>query len=85
MKAFTIQPNGTQIEAKPKNGKYFSLEEMQGAVGGYVEPHSLPRNRVMMVDEDGKSKGLTPNLQASALLGTAIVGTVLVMPRKMLH
>ena len=41
----------------PKNGKTFALTEMQEIVGGYVEPIRLNDGRMIIVDEDGKSKG----------------------------
>jgi len=36
MKAFVIRADGTSAEINPK-GKKLSLEEMQAAVGGYIE------------------------------------------------
>lgn len=32
-----LKANGTECEVLPKNGTDFSLEELQGFVGGYVE------------------------------------------------
>ena len=40
----------------PKNGKTFALTEMQEIVGGYIEPIRLNDGRMIIVDEDGKSK-----------------------------
>ena len=68
----------------PKNGKTFELTEMQEIVGGYVEPIRLNDGRVIIVDEDGKSKGKAVNIPATNILRRDhfttdyIVGTAIV-------
>ena len=52
----------------PKNGKTFALTEMQEIVGGYIEPIRLNDGRMIIVDEDGKSKGKAVNIPATNIL-----------------
>ena len=52
----------------PKNGRTFELEEMQEIVGGYVEPIRLNDGRMIIVDEDGKSKDKAVNIPATNIL-----------------
>ena len=68
----------------PKNGKTFELTEMQEIVGGYVEPIRLNDGRVIIVDEEGKSKNKAVNIPATNILRRDhyttdyIVGTAIV-------
>lgn len=52
----------------PKNGTTFELEEMQKIIGGYVEPIRLNDGRMIIVDEDGKSKDKAVNIPATNIL-----------------
>ena len=52
---------------QPKNGTDFSLEELRGFVGGHIEIVPLTKNRLMIVDEEGKLKGLPLNLVATEI------------------
>ena len=52
----------------PKNGKTFGLTEMQEIIGGYVEPIRLNDGRMIIVDEDGKSKDKAVNIPATNIL-----------------
>jgi len=54
-----------------------TLESVQAEVGGYIEPHSIGRF-VMYCDEDGKMKGLAPNV-FDICHGDILVGNVIVM------
>ena len=51
----------------PKNPPYFTLEEMQAAVGGYIEFIHLPDNEILVIDEEGKLKGKQLNWNATYL------------------
>lgn len=62
--ATLIAIDGTETEVHPANGS-FTLEEMQGCVGGYVQLITLPDGRCLLMDEDGKAKGLPWNLKAT--------------------
>ena len=75
----------------PKNGKTFALTEMQEIVGGYVEPIRLNDGRMIIVDEDGKSKGKAVNIPATNILRRDhvttdyIVGTAIVCDADMIE
>jgi hypothetical protein len=84
MKAFIINARTQQVtEVKPKNGKDFQLEEMREYIGGgYIEIVTChDRQRLMVLDEEGKLKGLPVNILASTIYGNpydVICGDVLV-------
>lgn len=64
------QPNETigfldEVEVQPKNGTDFSLEELQGFVGGYIEIVRLNEGKIMVVNEEGKLLDLPVNLLAT--------------------
>ena len=60
-----------------------TLEEAQEIVGGYVEMQTLPNGDQLLMDEDGKSKGLRANPEATALLGwDTVVGPALLLKGK---
>ena len=73
-----IKESGETIEVKPKNGTDFSLEELQGFVGGYIEIIGHGKDGLMVVNEEGKLDGLPLNTTASLMAGQTIVGNVLV-------
>lgn len=60
-----LKADGTAHEVLPKDGKTFSLEELQAAVGGYIELVNLVCGCKMFVNEEGKIHGLPPNSRAS--------------------
>ena len=68
----------------PKNGKTFALTEMQEIIGGYIEPIRLNDGRMIIVDEDGKSKDKAVNIPNTNILRRNhyttdyIVGTAIV-------
>jgi hypothetical protein len=68
--ATLLLPDGTQRDVQPasERGK-FTLKEVQALVGGFVELVRLGRTnddrRILLLDEDGKSKGLPANEQAT--------------------
>ena len=75
----------------PKNGKTFALTEMQEIIGGYVEPIRLNDGRMIIVDEEGKSKGKAVNIPATNILRRDhfttdyIVGTAIVCDADMIE
>lgn len=75
----------------PKNGKTFALTEMQEIVGGYIEPIRLNDGRMIIVDEDGKSKDKAVNIPATNILRRDhyttdyIVGTAIVCDADMVE
>ena len=61
-----IKTNGQALKITPKSGSKFTLEELQGYVGGYIERIEL-RGRFMLVNEEGKIFNLKPNTRATML------------------
>ena len=63
--------DGSIKEVKPKNGKFFSYEELQSFIkegdDGMVEIVPLPDGRSIVVNEEGKLIGLPENENASAV------------------
>lgn len=60
-----IKVDGSVVSIEPKNGKDFSLEELQNIVGGYVEIHKLKNNELMVMDEEGYFKRKHTNSKAT--------------------
>jgi hypothetical protein len=76
-----IKPDGTVTPVEPKNGTDFSLDELHEFVGGYIEivrPIDMP-GVVMVINEEGKLKGLAHNAIASKFWhsGDPIVGNAI--------
>ena len=75
----------------PKNGKTFEFDELQGVVGGHFEIVWLNDGRMIIVDEDGKSKGKAVNIPATNILRRdhyttdSIVGTAIVCDADMIE
>lgn len=61
-----IKTSGEVIEVFPKNdGEVFSLEELKGFVGGYIECVFLNDHQVLVLNEDGKLMNLPYNAVAT--------------------
>ena len=75
----------------PKNGKTFELTEMQEIIGGYIEPIRLNDGRMIIVDEEGKSKNKAVNIPATNIMRRDhyttdyIVGTAIVCDADMIE
>ena len=75
----------------PKNDKTFELAELQGIVDGCIEIIRLNDGRMIIVDEDGKSKDKAVNIPATNILRRDhfttdyIVGTAIVCDADMLE
>jgi len=85
--ALIFKTNGEMVDVEYNDP--IKLEEMQQAVGGYIEPIYLPEGKVMLVNEDGKWTGLEPNLNATAYLKSSmdyfndvIVGDALLLDKQ---
>lgn len=59
--------NNEIIDVLPKDGRYFSLEEMQAFVGGRIEIVGTPQRRVMIVNETARLEGFPVNENATRL------------------
>ena len=65
--ALLIQADGAEQTVKPKDGKKFSLKELQGYVGGLVQFVPLPDGRTLVCNDEGKLIGLPVNNVATDL------------------
>ncbi len=88
--AMKITCDGQISTFKPSEPRYFSLDEMQSIVDGYIE--FLPKTYLndcltdkfyFVVDEEGKLKGERPNQLAYELFNVKVVGTLLVVPKNL--
>ncbi len=84
-KALLIQPDGTMKEITPAKGEDFTLKELQGYVGGgLVEPVYPPDPELIaLANEEGLMLDMEYNAEASARVGTPVVGPVVIMPKEM--
>jgi hypothetical protein len=64
--ATLFKTDGTVQEIKPKKGQ-FSLEELQGFVGGYIEGVFITEDTMLFLNEEGKLNGLPFNPGATQL------------------
>jgi hypothetical protein len=76
-----IDIDGEVTQVQPKNESKFTLDELQGYVGGYIEvvPQFKFSRKVFLVDEEGLLKGLEMNLIATGLISQPLFGNVLVL------
>ena len=72
-------------EFKPADGKEFTLQELQDAVGGNIEFVAAPddrQNYLIIVNEEGLIHRQEYNVQGSFLAGQPLVGNVLIVEKK---
>jgi hypothetical protein len=62
-----IKANGDVTNIEPKNGKEFTLEELQGYVGGLIQLVQTKDGKSMIINEEGKLEGLEKNNLATEL------------------
>ena len=77
-----IKADGTTVEVSPKNGTDYTLEELQGFVGGFIEViPAYEKGHVLVINEEGKLNNLPRNGRATDLadiyLWDCIVGDAL--------
>lgn len=82
--AALIPTSGPHTHVTPANGEFFTLEEAQGIVDGYVEVVKLVGDNFMLVDEDAMLKQKPANDFAAILAHTPIAGVALVGDRKIM-
>lgn len=88
-----IAPDKEPVDARPENGRNFKLAQLQEIVGGLIEILRLDGGKIMVINEEGKIRGLDYNKKATdiayasdALIpGDCIVGTVLVCESREVH
>lgn len=89
MSSFLYRTDGTIIPVAPANGVHWTLEEMQGMVGGYVEIKRTIDSRWIVLNENGKVvKPMLPlNIAATRLYlygrHDPIVGPALIVDNRL--
>jgi len=73
--ATLIKSDGTEAP----NVDVSTLKHQQDMVGGYIEYVYFPHNRVAIVNEEGRLKGLPYNEVASVIAGVHLVGDVIIV------
>ena len=56
-----IKTDGTNTKVTPKNGKTFTLRELQGFVGGTIDIQDLPNGASIVLNDNGKLEGMPKN------------------------
>ena len=83
MKAEIIKANGDRMFVEPENKATFTLDELQGFVGGYIEIAETKDGRLLVINEEGKLNKLPTNGIATAYYKygkkDAIVGDVIII------
>lgn len=64
--ATLYKSDGTVQAVRPGDGKRFTLVELQGLVGGYIERVPFPDGESLWMNEEGKLRGLPRNDRATA-------------------
>jgi len=74
------KPDGTHVQVTPKDGKKFSLAELQGYVEGLIERVPTTGRKTVWVNEEGIIHGLPYNAAGVRAAGYGpLVGNVLVV------
>lgn len=75
--AIILRANGKREDIKPENGTKLSLEQLQKAVGGYIEIVHAPNcHNILIANEEGQIYDLPINIQASKIAQREIVGDI---------
>ena len=94
MEAKIYKESGRVARVSPSNGTDFTLHELQGIVGGYIELVHLGNGNVMVINEEAKGKiGTVINMSATRIAREhqaiwahdCIVGDALVCPTEMVR
>ena len=79
--------DGRTQEVRPSNGVHWTLPELQGLVGGYIEIVSTIDGRFMVINELGKLEELELNIPATRLYvhgrSDVILGNALVVDTRL--
>lgn len=79
-------PSGFEKKITPKNGSVFTLDELQGVVGGYIEfVYTDDDTRHVIVNEEGLITGLPYNTIASLIVRHPLFGNVLICDKDMVE
>lgn len=74
--AILITTDGMVTHIQPNNDTDFTLEELQTYVGGFIEIIRLPKDNILVVNEEGLLQDMQINTYASLLAQQTIVGNV---------
>jgi hypothetical protein len=84
-----IRVNNDVVKIAPATKKGYTLAQVQTLVGDgkkvLVEIVKIidDKKNIMLVDEEGRLKGLPPNMVASLITGHLIAGTAIVIPSRL--
>jgi len=86
-KAIWLKCDGTIEYIEPDKSGVINLEQLQEAVGGYVEicPQNTVKNAYLFVDEEGLLKHKRLNLLCKKMFGFDIVGDALLVSDEMVR
>ena len=87
MSSYHLKANNEAPAIEPE-GKTWTLKELQEYVGGYIEIHAAPNHpgRVLVINEEGKLKGLPFNKNATDLYQLdIIVGDVVLTDNELIE
>jgi hypothetical protein len=89
---YIIHADGSVDDYQPADGKHYTLQELQCAVGGghieLVRSGTGSGTELLVVDEEGKLKGFPINWNATLIYGNSndvLVGDVLVCDEEMIE
>lgn len=74
--ATLYRTDGTGETVTPASGEEFTLAELQGHVGGYIDIVRLENGELLVVNDEGLIHGLPLNEQASRIVGGVLAGDV---------
>jgi len=87
MSSTLYMTDGRMKEVRPSNGVYWTLEEKQNLVGGYIEVVSTVDGHFMVINELGKLKELELNIPATRIYvhgrSDVILGNALVVDNRL--
>jgi len=78
-----IDVDGLCVETEIPKGQ--NVVQYANEMIGWVEPIYLPKKKVMLVDEEGKLKKLSVNVEATKVAGQTVVGKVIVCDVRLLN
>lgn len=84
-KGWVITPDGvrTDLPEPAKDNGTFTLQQLQDAVGGYIEvvvpSGPVTPGKVILADEEGLIKQLPINVAGSVICGRPVVGNIVVI------
>jgi len=78
-----IDVDGLCVETEIPKGQ--NVVQYANEMIGWVEPIYLPKKKVMLVDEEGKLKKLSVNVEATKVAGQTVVGKVIICDVRLLN